>query len=238
MLLHVREVTFVVFRPLSPHLLLLRFASRCLYYPPHPPTHQRGPSNVFVYTHQTRPDAALLQPPTPIVRTDNWPLLAVSRGPMPNSSPEERVEDETTGPEWDVEIDLDEEDGPRDPAAPAESTTVDENVWADGDDLSLDDLSDDVGELLVVLGVAAGSVWVKEREREWVGESESRGGVGWALIVFGVPAGFEPAFLCAIYRVLNLRWRVFLSRACHRPPCCCSPGGRDPRRKQSRCRRA
>ncbi|CAM9484536.1 unnamed protein product, partial [Ectocarpus sp. 13 AM-2016] len=31
---------------------------------------------------QTRPDAALLQPPTPIVRTDNWPLLAVSRGPM------------------------------------------------------------------------------------------------------------------------------------------------------------
>ena len=96
---------------------------------------------------------------------------------MPNSSPEERVEDETTGPEWDVEIDLDEEDGPRDPAAPAESTTVDENVWEDGDDLSLDDLSDDVGELLVVLGVAAGSVWVRERERVsgWVSQRAGEG---------------------------------------------------------------
>jgi coatomer subunit alpha len=30
----------------------------------------------------TLPNATLLQPPTPIVRGDNWPLLAVSKGPI------------------------------------------------------------------------------------------------------------------------------------------------------------
>ncbi|CAN0491931.1 unnamed protein product, partial [Discosporangium mesarthrocarpum] len=31
---------------------------------------------------EVRLDAALLQPPTPIVKGDNWPLLEVSQGPL------------------------------------------------------------------------------------------------------------------------------------------------------------
>eukprot|EP00752_Nemacystus_decipiens_P007324 g6553.t1 len=102
---------------------------------------------------ETRPDAALLQPPTPIVRTDNWPLLAVSRGPMQNSNIEERADDggdEPTGEEWDVDLDLDDDGGPKDEAGGGGDGggAGDDGPkgWGDDDDLDLGDDDLDFGD--------------------------------------------------------------------------------------------
>ncbi len=115
-----------------------RLGNRVLQRPLPPPRviPRRPPQRIC---HQTRPDAALLQPPTPIVRTDNWPLLAVSRGPMQESNPAaDPAVDDVEAPAWaDDDLDLDNDDEPRAEEV-NESVKKEPGAW-DDDEISFDD---------------------------------------------------------------------------------------------------
>ncbi|CAM9256260.1 unnamed protein product [Chrysoparadoxa australica] len=101
------------------------------------------------------PGAQLLQPPTPIIRGDNWPLLAVAKGPIDgavsgeNGREDPAVEqvkwEEPVGEAWaddDLDLDDDEEEKVKESEL---GLSTGGGEWAD-DDLDLgDDLDLDLG---------------------------------------------------------------------------------------------
>jgi coatomer protein complex subunit alpha (xenin) len=109
--------------------------------------------------------AALLQPPTPILRAENWPLLAVGKptlselqkegGVSALGAEDDGLNDAMAGDEWgeeDLFDDDDDEEGVKaKPAAPAEK-----NAWED-DDLDLSDDEPDAPAAAASAGFASGS---------------------------------------------------------------------------------
>ena len=87
-------------------------------------------------------NSQLMQPPTPILRSDNWPLLAIPKSTFRNSyedqSEHDDTVDNTSSPGWDADLDLDEHDVKVDEVE-AESDEV--GGW--GEDLDIDDAANE-----------------------------------------------------------------------------------------------
>ena len=87
-------------------------------------------------------NSQLMQPPTPILRSDNWPLLAIPKSTFRNSYEDQSEHgdtvDNTSSPGWDADLDLDEHDVKVDEVE-AESDEV--GGW--GEDLDIDDAANE-----------------------------------------------------------------------------------------------
>lgn len=83
-------------------------------------------------------DAQLMQPPTPILRSDNWPLLTLPTNTFRNSHAGEadssEIADVTSSPGWDADLDLNEQDNEN---GNNEADLDEGGGW--GDDLDIDD---------------------------------------------------------------------------------------------------
>jgi len=82
--------------------------------------------------------AQLMQPPTPILRSDNWPLLTLPTNTFRNSYADEadssEIADVTSSPGWDADLDLNEQDNEN---GNIEADLDEGGGW--GDDLDIDE---------------------------------------------------------------------------------------------------
>lgn len=101
---------------------------------------------------EVNPNASLLQPPTPIYRGDNWPLLSVQKSTLSDlegaasglAGVDDDMDNEAAGGDWDGDdddlFDSDEDEAP----AKKEKKAPGEGAWDEADDLDISDDEDDV----------------------------------------------------------------------------------------------